>query len=165
MQGNPHPDPSSTPPPTPGERQGTKARIWYADGFWWFRSAHDGTVREISSVMRRTRYDLKELAAALGLGVRTFHRVVQEDVGRSAGYWLRSLRAVEFRLRVRTGETLKSLAHDYGFRHPTDFSEEFKRWYGVCPASYLQRWKEANPGAEAERGVKRSGRKKRKGAM
>jgi hypothetical protein len=70
-----------------------KRRLWFLDGFWWFRNVRNGSVREISSLMRYTRYDARELADALGVGERAFHRLVKEDVGLSGGYWLRCKRS------------------------------------------------------------------------
>lgn len=148
----PHSDPPSVPPPAPGsaaeKARNVCARIWYARGFWWFRSAHDGVVREMSSVMRRTRYDTQALAHALGLGERTFCRLVRDEIGHPVGYWLRSLRAVEFLHRIKTGESIRNLSQYYGYRHQTDFSAEFKRWHGVSPAVYRR-----NHSAQAQRAV------------
>jgi AraC-like DNA-binding protein len=101
------------PRPWPGsmaERSGGRtARIWYADGFWWFRGRHGGAVREISTLLRRTLYDLQEIARELELPVRSFQRLVKDELGYHAGYWLRSLRAAEMRhlngvrVRILTG--------------------------------------------------------------
>lgn len=159
MPGQPHPHPPKVPRPAPGsaaERSRRMlARIWFAEGFWWFRSAHDGTIREISSVMRELRYDMRALARALGMSDRSLDRLVRDELCQSVGTWLRSLRAVEFRFRVRTGEPVHKLAEDYDFQHPTDFSAEFKRWYGASPRDYLKDFQKANPGPEEGRSRKR----------
>ena len=114
------------------------ARIWFADGFWWFRSSHDGAIREISSVMRRERYRLRNLAKALGVGERSFQRLVADEVGMSVGLWLRMQRAVDFRHRIKCGDSIKVLSHDYGFSHQGEFCVEFRRWYGLSPRAFLE---------------------------
>jgi AraC-like DNA-binding protein len=117
-----------------------KTRLWFRDEFWWFRKRRGGPVREINALLRWSRYDITEIADALGVGERTFHRLVKEDLGLSAGYWLRWLRAVEFRKRIVCGPSAKTLARDFGFKHYSDFSTEFKRWYGVCPREFVKRF-------------------------
>jgi AraC-like DNA-binding protein len=159
MQGSPHPNPPSVPPPAPGtaaeKSRRMLARLWFAEGFWWFRCPHDGLVYEISSLMRELRYDARALARALGMSDRSLDRLVRDGLCQPVGTWLRSLRAVEFRFRVRTGEPIHKLAEDYDFQHPTDFSAEFKRWYQVTPRDYLKDFREANPGPEEKRSRKR----------
>ena len=50
----------------------------------------------------------------------------------SAAERARRMRAAEFRFQVRAGEPIRKLAEDYVFRHPTDFSAEFKHWYAFA---------------------------------
>ncbi len=73
---------------------------------------------------------------------------MKDEVGPSVGAWLRSLCAAEFHLRARTGEPLRKIAEDYGFRHQTDFRAEYKRWYKVSPRDYLKEFRKANPGVK-----------------
>jgi AraC-like DNA-binding protein len=98
--------------------------------------------------MRELRYDARELAHALGFTERSFERLVKDEAGPSVGQWLRSLRAAEFRFRVRIGETLRKLAEDFGFKHRTDFTVEFRRWYKVSPRDYFKDFQKANPGVK-----------------
>ena len=141
------------PRPWPGsmaERSGGRtARIWYADGFWWFRGKGDGAAREIGSVMRRTLYDLNEMARELGLAERTFQRLVREEFGQSAGRWLRSLRAVEMRQRIIAGGSIGTISREFGFRHQSDFRAEFWRWHQVNPTAFRKRCMEQVMGGSA----------------
>jgi AraC-like DNA-binding protein len=135
------------PPPWPGsmaERSGGKtARLWYAEGFWWFRGRHGGAVREISTLLRRTLYNVPELSRELDMPVRSFQRLVKDEVGCFAGHWLRSLRAAEMRLRLKTSIPIGQLSKDYGFSRATEFSKEFKRWHQVTPSAFRSRHAEA----------------------
>ena len=136
--------PRTTPGSAAKRARGISSRIWFTNGFWWFRSAHDGSVREISSVMRRLRYDAADLARELGVGERSFHRLVKDEISLSVGFWLRMLRAAEFRHRLRAAEPIKRLAWEYGFKRHTDFCVEFKRWYGMTPTAFLKNLKSSS---------------------
>jgi len=88
--------------------------------------------------MRRERYRATNLAQALGVGERSFHRLVCDEVGMSVGLWLRMQRAVELRHRIKCGDSIKSLSYEYGFSHQGEFCVEFKRWYGLSPRAFLE---------------------------
>ncbi len=111
--------------------------LWFADGRWWFRPHGTEQASEISSLMRSTRYDAEALANALRLGERTFRRMVKESFGVSPGFWLRRERAVAIRHQLREGVRIKQLSSHYGFKNPSDFSAEFRRWYGISPSSFV----------------------------
>lgn len=66
-----------------------RRRLWFADGFWWSSSPVGGTDCEISSLMREQCFRPDLLAAALGMGTRSFHRMVKEALDLSPGIWLR----------------------------------------------------------------------------
>lgn len=111
--------------------------LCFADGLWWYRPYGVERPREISSLMRSTRYNAEALARALRLGDRTFRRMVKESFGVSPGFWLRRERAVAIRHQLREGVRIKQLSTHYGFKNPSDFSAEFKRWYGITPSCFL----------------------------
>lgn len=111
--------------------------FWFADGLWWFRPRGTEKTSEISSLMRSARYDAEALAIALCLGRRSFHRTVKDSLGLPPGIWLRQERAVVIRHQLRAGHLVKQLAADYGFKHPGDFSAEFKHWHGVNPSEFV----------------------------
>jgi AraC-like DNA-binding protein len=90
----------------------------------------------ITGKMRDCLFQAAELAKSLGLGERTFHRVVIQSLGIPPGRWLRMERAAAAMVRLRAGCKVKELAEEFGFRHQGDFSAEFKRWHGVLPSEY-----------------------------
>ena len=113
-------------------------RLWFENGVWWFRDAHNGSVFGITATMRRECYDADALAKALCMGSRSFRRLVKDSLGISPGIWLRMERAVAIRHQLREGLLIKTLSADYGFKHTGDFSDEFKRWHGVSPSKFIE---------------------------
>lgn len=118
------------------EPEGSRTGIWFDCGRWWCRPHPESAIENLSELMRRKSYDIREIAKALGFGRRAFERVVAASIGLTPGVWLRQERAVMSRYRLREGCSIKELAFELGFGHPGDFSAEFKRWHGVTPASF-----------------------------
>ena len=114
-----------------------RGRIWFANGFWWYHHPTRAMAVEISSLMRRNGFRRGRIARSLGLSERSFHRLIKESLDMPPGIWLRGERAVSARYRLRGGASVKELAFEYGFKHPGDFSDEFKRWHGAPPASFI----------------------------
>lgn len=114
-------------------------RLWFENGFWWYRCPHRNQVIEISSLIRRESYNVTAVARELGVGSRSFHRLVKDSFGIPPGEWLRRERAVSARYRLRDGCSVKQLATEYGFLHQGDFGAEFKLWHGVNPIEYQRR--------------------------
>lgn len=116
-------------------------KLWFESGFWWFRPSRGDKNLEISDLMRRCRYDVATLASMLGVGERTFRRIVTKSLGIPPGIWLRQQRAVAVRYRLREGTPVKQVAMELGFRHAGDFCVEFKRWHGLGPAEFVHKTK------------------------
>jgi AraC-like DNA-binding protein len=82
------------------------------------------------------RFRPVEVATRLGLSIRSFDRLVRDSLGIAPGLWLRQLRAVAARKRVRDSEPIKSIAYELGFLHQADFARDFKNWYDISPADF-----------------------------
>ncbi len=111
-------------------------RLRFESGFWWYRLPHGGENLVISGLMREVGYNATWLAERLGLGERTFQRIVNDSLGVSPGVWLRSERAVDARHRLAAGCSVKQLANIYGFKHQGDFSADFRRLHGINPTEH-----------------------------
>ncbi len=111
-------------------------RLWFANGFWWYSCPSRKLDYEISSLIRKHGFRSDRIASSLGLSERSFHRLINDSLGISPGIWLRQERAVASRYRLRGGASVKELAFEYGFKHPGDFTNEFKLWHGVAPRLY-----------------------------
>ena len=88
--------------------------------------------------MRIHGFRRDSIARSLGLGERSFHRLIKDSLGIPPGIWLRRERAMFARYRLRSGSSVKELAFEYGFKHPGDFTAEFKRWHGVSPELFIK---------------------------
>ena len=115
------------------KKQQYRSRVWFADGFWWYRCPARERDFEISSLMRKHGFRRDRIARSFGLSERSFHRLIKESLDITPGIWLRRERAVSARYRLRSGSSVKELAFEFGFKHPGDFTNEFKYWYGVTP--------------------------------
>lgn len=113
-----------------------RKNLWFENGFWWFRRDDRSLPVNITPYIRDSRFQITPLACKLGLGERTFHRLVKDSLGIPPGVWLRWERAVAARHRIREGCPVKQVAVELGFANPGDFSDEFKRWHKVSPLAY-----------------------------
>jgi AraC-like DNA-binding protein len=118
--------------------EANRRNLWFENGCWYYRCPAKLRICEITSLMRKTAYNSASLAAALGVGERSFRRLVKDCLGIPPGLWLRWERAVAARHRLRSGCSVKELAAEYGFRHQGDFCVEFKRWHRVSPNHFVQ---------------------------
>jgi AraC-like DNA-binding protein len=128
---------------TNGETRESGKRLWFQDGFWWYRPSPGVNRSEISSLIREVKFSSVGLAEKLHLGERTFRRIVTDSIGIPPGHWLRQLRAVAARHRLREGGTVKEIATELGFRHQGDFCVEFKRWHEASPADFMHSGEES----------------------
>lgn len=118
-------------------------RLWFQDGFWWYRPSPGEECSEISSLIREVKFKPAGLAEKLNLGERTFRRIVSTSLGIPPGAWLRQLRAVAARHRLREGGSVKQIATELGFRHQGDFCVEFKRLHEASPADFMHSGEES----------------------
>lgn len=122
------------------DQDGNKGRkLWFENGFWWYRGFPGGGRLEISGLMKACRFDACTLSSSLGVNDRTFRRLVIESLGIPPGIWLRQQRAVAVRYRLREGIPVKQVAMELGFRHAGDFCVEFKRWHGLGPVEFVHK--------------------------
>ena len=117
----------------PVKRQECPIRIRFYNGYWRYSCPVRKSEFEISGLMRKHGYQRDLLARTLGLSGRSFHRLVKDSLGITPGTWLRQERAVAARYRLRGGASVKELAFEFGFKHPGDFTKEFKYWHGASP--------------------------------
>ncbi len=114
-------------------------KVWVESGIWHYRCPRTFRAFVISQLMEDLAFDAISLAKALGVGDRSFRRLVKESLGIPPGRWLRQQRAVAAARRLQDGCPIKQLALEYGFRHQGDFSVEFKRWHGMGPAEFIRK--------------------------
>jgi len=95
------------------------------------------------ALAKNGNYCATKLASACGLSPRQLERRFHA-MGRPAPHhWLRDLRmrlAVEL---IGDQTPIKVVAFDLGYKDPAHFTQDFKRYFGVCPSRFNPR----QPGA------------------
>ena len=82
-------------------------------------------------------WSVGDLAEALGVGQRSFARVVGESLGITGQVWLCRLRAVVACHLLREGGKIRPIARQLGFNDDSNFTREFKKIVGVLPSHYI----------------------------
>ncbi len=102
----------------------------------------------ISQVMQRMHHhfdqaaDMAALAAEAGMSVSTFHSHFKAVARSSPLQYLKSIRLHKARmLMVQDGETAAGAALRVGYESASQFSREFKRFFGLPPASEVEKLK------------------------
>lgn len=80
-----------------------------------------------------------ELASLCTVSLRTLQRHFNRCYGMKLGDWLRDVRINHAYQRLQTGEAIKVVAYELGFKQPSHFSRVFKQVYGVSPSAVAQR--------------------------
>ena len=83
-------------------------------------------------------YNAIRLAKLTGITVRQLERYFQKDFNRSPQDWLNEQRIIAARYLLLNAKSVKSIAIQLGYKQPSHFSHEFKRYYGVSPSKYLE---------------------------
>ncbi|MDT9595208.1 AraC family transcriptional regulator [Nocardioides zeae] len=79
-----------------------------------------------------------EVAAALDLGERALHRLVEQRVGLSPKWLLQRRRLHDAVVALKAGETsLAAIAADLGYSDQAHFTHDFRTVTGMTPGSYL----------------------------
>ena len=123
----------------PLSRKFLQGRLFFADGVWHFRRRAPDRLVSITAMMRECCFDACRLRALLGMGEKSFYRLVTECLNVTPNYWLRSERMVHARALLREGGIIKQVATATGFPHKSSFEREFRSWYGVTPAEFRRR--------------------------
>jgi AraC-like DNA-binding protein len=102
------------------------------------RHSHFG---QISKVLRKLHadytatIDVESLAREVGMSVSTFHANFKAVTSNSPLQYLKSIRLHKARLlMIQDGATASSAASQVGYESASQFSREFKRFFGSAPA-------------------------------
>jgi AraC-like DNA-binding protein len=80
-------------------------------------------------------YRPRELATLCSVSLRTLQRHFSERYHMTLSAWLREVRLNTAYERVKSGEAIKAVSYDLGFKQPSHFSRVFKQVHGVAPSS------------------------------
>ena len=108
------------------------------------RVSGDNVVRQVIRIFRaaahREELNVADLAQRVGISMSQLHRRFTAATGESLlRYYSRMrLHVAKDRLR-RDQSSLKAIAYEMGFRHPSNFSNWFKAGTGVSPRAYREK--------------------------
>lgn len=115
-----------------------KQRILFSRGFWWYQDPENKRMIRLDPLFEKCGWKVGRLCEELGIGKRTFARMVEENLGVTSKVWLRQIRAVAACHLLREGSKANSVATRLGFLNYTDFSTEFNKMVGVSPSFYMK---------------------------
>ena len=80
---------------------------------------------------------IKQCAATLGLGTRTFARMFQRETGMTFGAWKQQLRLMESMRLLASGASVTAAATATGYDSTSAFIAMFRRAMGVSPGKFF----------------------------
>ena len=81
-----------------------------------------------------SNYRPTELARLCHVSLRTLQRRFAQNYGMTISDWMRQIRLAKAYARVVSGESIKVVAYDLGFKQLSHFSRVFKQVHGVAPS-------------------------------
>lgn len=90
----------------------------------------------MEDLAKESNYDANQLARLCGISTRHLQRHFRKYFRRSPQNWLDECRMIEAQKLLIQGESVKKVAIDLGFKHPSHFCHQFKRRYKVTPTQF-----------------------------
>lgn len=81
--------------------------------------------------------DLKDLALAAGMGLRTFTRTFRRETNTSFAAWRQQVRLMEAISLLESGHTVTEAAHAVGYTSSSAFTTTFRKAFGAAPTRFL----------------------------
>ncbi|MBI4662249.1 MAG: helix-turn-helix transcriptional regulator [Verrucomicrobia bacterium] len=111
----------------PAPNGSSKSRVWIEQDL--ARLNHSQLATDF------TDYRAARLAATYGVTLRQLRRYFQKSFGLSPKDWLFEKRMTIAHRLLETGESVKTVAIQLGFKQPSHFGSVFKRRYGLSPSA------------------------------
>ena len=93
----------------------------------------------------QAKYDARELAVLCRISLRQLRRDVRRCLGSSPQAWLNERRLMAARELLLSGQSVKEVAFNLGFRQASHFCRQFKLRNGMTPSEFVQRRKPPRP--------------------
>jgi AraC-like DNA-binding protein len=84
---------------------------------------------------QRANWSAVNLAKQCGVCKRTLERYFLKQMGKSPKVWLAEQRQFQALKVIQEGYSIKESSQLIGYEHPSQFSREFRKFWGYCPAS------------------------------
>jgi AraC family transcriptional regulator len=82
------------------------------------------------------RWQAKVLALKCGVGVWELRHYVRLKFGLKLHMWITARRMARAAAMLRQGTAVKIVSSDLGYKQPSHFSREFKRFHGATPSDF-----------------------------
>lgn len=82
------------------------------------------------------RYDSRNLAELIKITPRQLQRIFRNEFGQTPQDWLNEQRILAAKQLLRTGEAVKKIALDLGFKQSSHFCRQFKILNGLTPSEF-----------------------------
>jgi AraC-like DNA-binding protein len=80
------------------------------------------------------RLSVAELAELARMSVPTFHQHFKAMTATSPLQYMKSLRLTQARQKLQAGARVKAVAYDVGYESESQFSREYRRFFGLPPS-------------------------------
>jgi AraC-like DNA-binding protein len=104
------------------------------------RALAEGSVGQLAHVLRHMskryeeRLSVGELAAMAHMSIPTFHQHFKAMTATSPLQYMKSIRLTQARQMLQAGARVKAVAHDVGYESESQFSREYRRFFGFPPS-------------------------------
>ena len=83
---------------------------------------------------QKSRFRASRLASLCNVSLRTVQRHFSKQYGTTVVEWLRTVRMQDAYVRLKNAESVKEVALDLGYTQLSNFSRDFKQFYGFSPS-------------------------------
>jgi transcriptional regulator GlxA family with amidase domain len=107
----------------------------------WLRCTAEGRSGRLSHVLREIndnftqRMPVERLARLAGMSVPTFHANFKAATNNTPLQYMKALRLTRARQMLSEGTIVKTVARDVGYESESQFSREYRRFFGATPSS------------------------------
>ena len=104
------------------------------------RALAEGSVGQLAHVLRHMsrsfaeRLSVGELAEMAHMSIPTFHQHFKAMTATSPLRYMKSLRLTQARQMLQGGARVKAVAHEVGYESESQFSREYRRFFGFPPS-------------------------------
>ncbi len=96
-------------------------------------------VKSWKALAEVANYRAPGLAQQCGVSLRQLERFLPSLTGMSPQRWLNQLRLQKAVELITLGHSVKVTAYRLGYKQPSHFTRQFKRFHGIAPTEFLAR--------------------------
>jgi len=98
-----------------------------------------GSRQQWEELAGRANYDAGELARLCRLSDRQLRRQFRRRLDRTPQDWLNERRLIAARELLLSGQAVKEVAFNLGFKHSSHFCRQFKTFHHLTPSEFVSR--------------------------